>query len=346
MTTTRSTSERGQILVLFAAGLTVLLLLVGLVIDAGFGFAQRRSSQNAADFAALAGARIVGEYFTGKPAGAGTDANVLAAVNAALAANEATLGSAHYVNGAGALAGTVGGGIIPNSAAGVVVNAEREWRPFILGIIGISSWTAGADATAMTRGTAAGGVLPIGIDVTAFNAMDLCDVTAGCTPDPLTPGERIQPGQFGWLSFGADSHGCRSAPGGYGLGMLDEGCENSQGFLQNQIEPPGNSHGCCTSVLLTPDSARNIKGLTGNEWGDVSWYIENQVPVWVPIYDAAYGTGQNAYYHIVGFAAILLTGEDGSPHAKWIEGVRLSDVGDTPNAFGLEGVTGEVFLVR
>jgi hypothetical protein len=206
----------------------------------------------------------------------------------------------------------------------------------------------------MTRGTAAGGVLPIGINVDAFEELTFCDTEGGCDPEDLTPGTRIQPGQFGWLSFGADPKKCdpdKGAPGGYGLGMLPEGCENSQGFLQNEIGtngPNGNSHGCCTSIDLTPPAARNIKGLTGNEWGDLSWYVTNRVPVWVPIWDTTGGTGSNAYYHIVGFAAIMLTseGDGSSEHAKWLEGVRLSGIGATPNAFGLVGVTGEVYLVR
>jgi Putative Flp pilus-assembly TadE/G-like len=339
-----SASDRGQVIVLFAFALLVMVLMVGLVVDAGYAFAQRRGSQNAADFAAMAGSRIVGEYFTGQPAGAGTDANVDSAIRAALSSNRAELVNAQYVNAAGVINGTVGAGTIPSSAAGVVVDADISWRPFLLGLIGINDWSAGSRATAMTKGIAAGGVLPIGINGDRFLDMPLCDAAAGCSVD-LEPGTIIQPGQFGWLSFGADPHGCDAAPG-YGLGMLPEGCANNQGFLQNQIGPPGDSHGCCTSILLTPDPDRNIKGLTGNEWGDLSWYIDNQVPVWVPIWDTSHGTGSNAYYHIIGFAAILLTGEDGSPHAKWLEGVRLTDIGDTPNAFSLIGVTGEVYLVR
>ena len=91
---------------------------------------------------------------------------------------------------------------------------------------------------------------------------------------------------------------------------------------------------------------QNIKGLTGNEWGDLSYYIDNRIPVWVPIWDTSYENGRNAYYHIVGFAAVLLTGAGTTEHAKWLEGVRLTDIGDTPNAYGLIGVTGEVYLVH
>ena len=344
-----ASSQRGQTLVLFALSLVVLLLMTGLVIDAGYAFAQRRSAQNAADFASMAGSRILGEKFTQQPADAGTGTNVLGAIQSALTANGARLVSAQYVNTAGGVAGAVVDGdasSIPPSAAGVVVNADTTWRPFFLGVIGVSSWSAGADATAMTKGTAAGGVLPIGISEGQFNDLTLCDTAQGCDPSKnLTPGTVIQPGQFGWLSFGADAKGCDAAPG-YGLGMLPEGCENNQGFLQNEIGPPGDSHGCCTSVDLSP-TTNYIKGLTGNEWGDLSYYIDNKIPIWIPIYDTSYVNGSNAYYQIIGFAPIMLTDSAKSTdHAKWLEGYRLGNVGNTPNAYSLIGVTGEVYLVH
>ncbi len=65
----------------------------------------------------------------------------------------------------------------------------------------------------------------------------------------------------------------------------------------------------------------------------------------MPIWDTAGGTGANGYYHIVGFAAIVFTGED-TQHGKWLTGVAVSKtIGDTPNA-SLLGVTGAVQLVH
>ena len=58
-TKTRLLGERGQILMLTAFLLPLLLAFVGLVVDAGFLYAQRRQAQSAADQAALAGARIL-----------------------------------------------------------------------------------------------------------------------------------------------------------------------------------------------------------------------------------------------------------------------------------------------
>lgn len=57
--TTDRTRERGQVLVLFAGGLVALLLVAALAFDVGMMLVERRDQQNAADAAALAGARFV-----------------------------------------------------------------------------------------------------------------------------------------------------------------------------------------------------------------------------------------------------------------------------------------------
>jgi Putative Flp pilus-assembly TadE/G-like len=51
--------ERGQVLVLFAGGITALLIIAALAFDAGMMLVERRDEQNAADAAALAGARHI-----------------------------------------------------------------------------------------------------------------------------------------------------------------------------------------------------------------------------------------------------------------------------------------------
>jgi Flp pilus assembly protein TadG len=48
--------ERGQVVVIFALALVTMVAMVGLILDGGSAFAQRRSEQNAADLAALAAA--------------------------------------------------------------------------------------------------------------------------------------------------------------------------------------------------------------------------------------------------------------------------------------------------
>ena len=48
--------------------------------------------------------------------------------------------------------------------------------------------------------------------------------------------------------------------------MIDGGCESRKPCLDEQIGPPGNSYGCCTSVGL-PGSIDRIGSLTGNGVG-------------------------------------------------------------------------------
>ncbi len=204
-------SQRGQALALFALALTAIVLGAAVVVDGGYAYAQRRQSQNAADFAALAGTRIVGQSLTGRPAGAGTAAYVESAINATLTANDAVLVEAQYVDETGvAMGSVVGRSTIPDGAFGVVVDARTDWQPFLLGIIGITDWAASASATAMTPGASVGGgVLPIGIEDTYFDGLASCESTDldDCLQQPLTPGHQIGPGSFGWLSFGLQGNG-------------------------------------------------------------------------------------------------------------------------------------------
>ena len=323
MPLTARSSQRGQILVLFTLALFVLLLGTGLVIDGGYAFSQRRVGQNAADFAAMAGTRIVGQARTGQPAGAGTAGNVEDAINSALQANNALLESAQYVDASGAALGSVvGAGAIPANAMGVAVNASTNWRPFFLGIVGVDNWKATSTATAMTPGSSiGGGVLPVGLQNTRYDALPECPVDdlTDCV-SPLTSGVQNIPGGFGWLAFGVNGNGNKCDF--VSLGMLaDGGCQMNQPFLDSQFGPPANSHGCCTVVGL-PGSVDRINTLTGNEWADLKFYIENQIPVWVPIWDTAGGGGSNAYYHIVGFGAIVFAGQD-KQHGKWLTGAAL-----------------------
>ena len=326
----RSDRPRGQILALFALTLTVLILGVGLVVDGGNALVQRRASQNASDFAALAGARIIAEKVGGDLV-SGTDANVQLAMTNAIAANGGTpitFGSPNgprYIDDNGTLLGYVGTNpAIPATAGGVKVSSTRSWRPYFLGIIGISNWSASADATA-TGGfcvgcaPAPGSLFPAGISLAFFNTYPDCAGAISnvpgdpCYPQHLTPGNLNVPGGFGWLSFGCS---------GYGLGQVAPanvgGCGTSNVFLEDEIGPPSKSYGCCTEVKLSGSPDR-IGSLPGNKVAaDCSYYINGKITVTVPIWDTAGGTGSNAWYHIVGFAGFQITGCSGG---KNLEGV-------------------------
>jgi hypothetical protein len=319
--------ERGQMLVLFALVLPVALLAVGLVIDGGNALAQRRGAQNASDFGALAGARIVAEWIDGDTAN-GNDTNVGLAITSAVTANggdAVTLGSPdgpRYLSDNGSLLSYVGNGTIPAGASGVQVVAARTWRPYVLGIVGMNSWTATATATAKggfsLAGPEEGTLFPVGIAQSFFTTYPSCSGPVStnpadpCYPQHLTPGNLNVPGGFGWLKFGCPGFGLgQDAPANVG------GCRNDKPFLQDEIGPPSKSYGCCTGID-TPGLDR-IGSLTGNKASaDCSYYIDNQLTVTVPIWDAAGGTGSSGWYHIVGYAGFQLTSCNGG---KDIEGV-------------------------
>ncbi len=340
----RPRRTRGQMVVLFALVLGVVILGVGVVVDGGNALVQRRGSQNASDFAALAGARVVASFIDGDTNN-GSDANVHSAIVNAVANNGGepiVFGAPNgprYIASNGALLGFVGTGAIPSNAAGVQVASEREWTPYFLGIIGMDSWTATTTATAKggysLAGPPPGSLFPVGVSLSFFQTYPFCSgpVSANpsdpCYPVQLTPGNLNVPGGFGWLKFGCD---------GYGLGQDGPpDCANSKPFLQSEIGPPSNSYGCCTAVGL-PGSLDRIGSLPGNKVSaDCSYWIDNEVTVTVPIWDTAGGTGQNGWYHIVGFSGFQITNCRGGKDVAgvWRKAFFLGPVGSTPSTPGV-----------
>jgi hypothetical protein len=325
-------SQRGQVLALFALSLTALILGTAVVVDGGFAFAQRRGTQNAADFAAMAGTRIVGMAKIGK-AGGTAAANVRAAITETLESNDAELVSAQYVDLDGSGVGDVFTlGSIPGDAFGVVVEARSDWQPFLLGVIGVTDWAASARATARTAGErAGGGLLPIGVKDTAFRNLATCPVeaVADCAnnlspgSNRLTADRHNTPGGFGWLTFGTSGGPAsgKKCVNPQSLGMEPSDCGQGMPDLQRQIDQV-DVFGCCDPVG-DPDSSDLISSFTGNGRIDLSAYIgPPSVPVWVPIHNSADGGGANGEYRIVGFGAIVLTGAD-EQHARWLEGAAV-----------------------
>jgi Flp pilus assembly protein TadG len=375
-----SRRESGQMVVLFALSLIGLVLLVGLVIDSGFAFAQRRGTQNAADFAATAGTRIVAQARIGDAVN-GTDGNVKNSIQAVLAANHAlpaTFDAAsgpRYVDRSGTRLTYVGdpalAGAIPTSAYGVAVGARTTWRPFLLGVIGMNNWTASADAVAITPSNgASGGVVPFGVSVSSVSgggAYSVCpsgQTAESCGTHHLTPGSLNTPGGFGWLKFGCyartDADGKR-----YGLGQVlpaaSGGCSNSKPFLDDEWgtpPAPPNTFGCCTSISASTAAGfgNDIGSLPGNKASvndgtpAINYDETNNLWVWVPIWDTANGNGSNGYYHIIGYSAFEIVHIKGG---KDIEGVlRLAldpatgKPYDSPDPNLLLNYSGAVQLVR
>jgi hypothetical protein len=226
--------ERGQTAVMAALSMVVLVTLVGLIVDGGYAWGRQRQTQNGSDAVAKAGAVVI-EHFLAD-VGSQTDGDVGCAVEEAADLNNVDLVSAEYTDEAGGLMDVPVGdctstAVIPTGAQGVKATTEQEFDTFIAGVVGIDTYTAVADATAVVGpfqavcpASAGCGALP----VTFPQTFEVCDDTSAdysianddgdgvwepyellppntpLTPDnlaiiPLCPDN---PGSVGWLDFG------------------------------------------------------------------------------------------------------------------------------------------------
>jgi Flp pilus assembly protein TadG len=127
-----TTDERGQILVIFAIGLLALLAVVGLAVDGGSTFAQRRSQQGASDLAALAAAN---DYLI-----SGSTDQAIARGLAVALANEFEDG----VDGT-----TVNIGIDTSSGVRVTVSIDSPHENSVVGVVGMPVWQVTTEAEAL-----------------------------------------------------------------------------------------------------------------------------------------------------------------------------------------------------
>ncbi len=129
----RRRHEGGQVLVLFALSLVAMIAMVGLVLDGGSTYAQRRSEQDAADLAALAGAN---NYLLNHDS------------TQAIAAAKAVAAENGYTDG---LAGTsVTVSLDLSAGARVTVGITAPHANNFAGVVGMSSWNVSTTATALT----------------------------------------------------------------------------------------------------------------------------------------------------------------------------------------------------
>ena len=221
--------ERGQVLIIVAAGLLVIVALVGLVIDGGYAWGQQRATQNGADAAAEAGAAMLAANLAGVSPQK-SDLDVLNAVNASGQSNKVGNPRACYTNFDGAPidlsgvatgnddctgAAAVGNGSIAAGAYGVMADGQRTFDTFLIRAVGFSQLTTTARATARagyqtsTCSAAAGCIiLPITVPVTIVT----CDGSNNPVPDPsgnkyvigqlyIIPLCKNGPGNVGWIDW-------------------------------------------------------------------------------------------------------------------------------------------------
>jgi len=325
---------RGQVLVIVALGMVVLVAMVGVVIDGGYAWGRQRDTQNAADSMSKAGARVIQDSLRGVPV---SDGDVGCAVQASADSNAVDLaGPAVYTDYLGndlipsLNVGACGaGGTIPPGAQGVRGTGSQTFDTFLARVIGFSEFTATADATAVVGeltgicpASAGCGVLP----VTFPRSLDTCDGTnhrvigegewAFLDPDvtPLTSANLSlmplcsnAPGSVGWLDF--------------------EGCPNNLASVITDpcnvfINIPSWEHTSTGNVNSLEDELRDFVGPNPGaaDEEDAIIYIpifdftcdqdlaDDQPIQNCPSYSSVSGNGSIMWYHIPYWAGFKLDG--------------------------------------
>jgi hypothetical protein len=162
-TTRRNQLERGQTAVLFALMLIGLILFVGLAVDGGNVFNERRITQNAADASALGGVHYIAA------SDAPQEVQLRKVINSAVEANDVpdsdgipgneinTNITIYYTDDRGNRLVTqpchvVPCGTIPLQARGVEVHVRNQAPTFFLGLVNRDTALIGASAIAVARG--------------------------------------------------------------------------------------------------------------------------------------------------------------------------------------------------
>lgn len=360
---------KGQIVVVFALSLIVVILAVALVIDGGNAWAQRRVAQNAADFAALAGTKVVAANADTSQ----TNATVQSVVESALSSNglaTTVLGTdytASYVSALGTLvAGYGAAGTIPAGVVGVQVTPTKAFRTYFLGVVGVTSFNASATATAKYGpfegpvGGPGGNLVPIAVNLGTITGATECPLgaaagsaTPGCTPVALTEGATVAPGQFQWMSWNgtgntpylcsilgppANSPSYTVPANGFIVISGNTGVSNSS-CVRGQAAPLEGINGWVslnTTVLVPiispgpPPGGQSCVQAPQNCFANGTPY-----PVTVQ------GNGSNATYNVIGFAGFQLTGCS-NPCVKNLQGVfrQAFFLGPTGSTSGTSGTVG------
>jgi Flp pilus assembly protein TadG len=170
----RRTRQRGQIIVIFALSAFATIAMLGLILDGGGAFAQRRVEQNAADLASLAGANA---WLL--------DTNTATRDASAIAAARAVASQGGYTDGANGATVGVTPAAYGSLGETVQVDITAPHDNAFAGMIGMPTWTVGTTATAITGpGGSADGSAPVMFNVGVFNNGV---VPTGIYADPAHP---------------------------------------------------------------------------------------------------------------------------------------------------------------
>jgi Flp pilus assembly protein TadG len=313
----RDSSERGQILLMTAGGIVAMLLISGLVIDTGIGFRERRDAQNLSDLAAMAGTKVVADFYIDDPTL--TSSEVWNAIDDSLELNGcAGVGdctwTAEYVKpipdttDEADLGPVTDSGPIPTGAQGTRVTTNKSSETFFMRLVGIDTVDVSAPGTALTSqlldGAPEGVLLPMAIYDADYEPGTLYTLQDGM----------IGPGNFGWLSWDGSQ------------AMSD---------LADWVCVPSNPEIPSWPTYFDGQVGAKTGQAPANMRDCLDDYIENGTTVLIPLWDQANGQGSNLEYNLVGLAAFRLTGYD-QPVIKSVTGefIDFFNLSPVPGGYG------------
>ena len=199
----RRRAQRGQVVVVFALAGFAMILMVGLVLDGGSTFGQRRVQQNAADLAALAGANA----WLLEP-----DPTLKA--NAAVTAAKAVAQQNGYTDGTDEVVVTVTPQAYGSAGAETVkVDVQAKHKNAFAGMVLMPTWDVAVTATAVTGpGGSARGVAPfMFLNTTFVNGSGEMLPQYSDPLHPFTFGEAngdvpVSPNDISWTVFASPAN--------------------------------------------------------------------------------------------------------------------------------------------
>jgi len=333
--------QSGQILVIFAVGLIALIGGIAIVVDGGNALAQQRATQNGADAVAEAGTVVIAQYLMNGSSTTGVtgtcpttppdpwDLEVCKAVYGAAANNNVDITEVNYTDFKGDVLGAVGSGFPTSDVQGVQALTDRAFDTYFARALGISSFTASTQATAITNTITVLCVegMPCGLfPITVPFQVSNCDETG-----------KLEPGQGPWPYLGE----LQTTPANEAIvpvcknqnGEIGGGSAGSVGWIDLSTAIGATTNGNCTNQFKDAVTDPCITSLPFQTWvqtfaGGVSQggpaiqdalnAFHNDV-VQIPLFDGTckekpagttlqdcdpgdIGTGVNTWYHIPQFA--------------------------------------------
>jgi Flp pilus assembly protein TadG len=302
MQQTKLHDEHGQSVILIALVMIVLIAFLGLIIDGGEAYLNRRDSQDAADAGAFAGVRILALHNSNS-----TPSNISQAINAFASANKVIAQTqnvlAYFIDANGNQIGNSSQtistyGTVPPEATGVIVTTTITYTTAFIGVLGANGTVPIRARAAAQSGPPAGisNLMPMAIPLPVTTTYPYSPTLTILAGDGSVTGS----GNYEWLDFGLTS--CAGQGGANivsGMIQIPQACSAPYVPLPSWV---GSKTGYGISQIASAIDQWLALSIPQRHW-------------FIPVYDCygqnqvcGTGSGTNVDYHVVHFADFIPMG--------------------------------------